>query len=119
MDMAIEVTVGSTGAVTCVPEKKSKRKGKGTITWELKTSGYDFLDMQFLDPQPAPGIFSNKVVKANKITIVDDNPGGTVAVEYPYLITVVAQSSKSARMASSSLRAPETTRSPVIRNEPT
>jgi len=116
--MAIKVTVDATGAVICDPETKSKSKGKGTITWELKTSGYNFVDMRFLDPQPAAGIFSNKVVKPNKITIDDDNPGGTVAVDYPYVISVVATSAESGRMASSSLKSPETTRSPVIRNDP-
>ncbi len=116
--MAIKVTVDATGVVTCDPETKSKSKGKGTITWELKTSGYNFVDMQFLDPQPAAGIFSNKDVKANKITIEDDNPGGPVAVDYPYVITVVATSVESGRMASAGLKAPETTRSPVIRNDP-
>jgi hypothetical protein len=117
--MTIEVTVDATGAVVCNPEKKSKPKGKSTITWKLKTPGYDFVDMQFLEPQPAGGIFSNKKVKPDKITLDDDNPGGTVAVEYPYAITVVATSMKSERVTSSGLRAPETTRSPVIRNEPT
>jgi hypothetical protein len=34
------------------------------------------------------------------------------------VITVVATSAKSDRMASSSLRSPETTRSPIIRNDP-
>jgi len=116
--MTIKVAVDATGAVVCNPEIKSKSKGKGTITWELKTSGYDFVDMQFLDPQPAAGIFSNKVVKPNKITLDDNNPGGSVAVDYPYAITVVATSAKSDRMASSSLRSPETTRSPIIRNDP-
>lgn len=116
--MTIKVTVGVDGAV-CDPEIKSKHKGKTTITWELKTSGYNFVNMQFLDPQPASGIFSNKIVKPNKITIEDNNPGGTVAVDYPYAITLVPQSAASGHKAESGLKAVIATGSPVIRNEPT
>lgn len=116
--MTIKVTVDATGAIVCNPKIKSKSKGKGTITWEMKTSGYDFVDVNFLDPQPAPGIFSNKIVKPKQMTIDDNNPGGSAAVDYPYAITVVAKPAKSDQMASSSLRSPETTRSPIIRNDP-
>ena len=117
--MTIRITVDSGGNVIYDPQVKSKNKGKTTITWELKTSGYNFTDMRFLDPQPADGIFSNKVVKTNKITIDDDNPGGTVAVDYPYVITVVAQAATPGKQAGPGIKSVIGTSSPVIRNEPT
>ena len=118
--MTIKVTVDATGVVICDPVRKVKGKGKGTITWELKTSGYDFVDMHFEDPQPPAGIFSNKVVKKNKITIDDDVKAGTPAVDYTYVITVTKESktpTKTAmRTASTSL---ESSGKAIIRNEPT
>ncbi len=84
--MAIKVSVDANGNAY-VPAKEDKGKGKSTITWELMTKDYRFTGLTFLDPQPPPGIFSNLVVKDNKITIDDDNPGTRLA-EYPYRVEV-------------------------------
>lgn len=73
--MAIKVSVDANGNAY-VPKEEEKKKGKSTITWELMTKDYRFTGLTFLDPQPPPGIFSNLVVKDNKITIDDNNPGG-------------------------------------------
>lgn len=116
--MSIEVTVDGDGTPTCTPATKSKAKGSGKLTWHLKTAGYDFTGLQFDDPQPAAGIFTNKTVLANKITMDDNNPGGGSAVDYPYTIGVAASASKpvkGARLESGRLGSG----SAVIRNEPT
>ena len=116
--MTIEVTVDTAGTVTCNPEKKVKGKGKGEITWELKTPGYDFVDMKFDDPQPPAGVFTNKVVKKNKITIDDDVKVGTPAVDYPYTIFVTKSAAISAKTAIASKRL-ESSGKAIIRNDPT
>lgn len=111
--MTIKVTVDANGSAY-VPDKEDKHKGKDTITWELMTKGYKFTGLTFLDPQPPPGIFSNLVVKDNKITIDDDNPGGRLA-EYPYRVEVEATGSGArAAMAGGFAEA----NAPVIRNVP-
>lgn len=118
--MTIKVTVDATGAVICEPEKKVKGKGKDTITWEFKTPGYDFVDLKFEDPQPPDGVFTNKDVKKNKITIDDDVKVGTPAVDYSYIITVTEASktlTKSATMTAGTRL--ESSGKAIIRNDPT
>ena len=53
--------------------------------------------MKFVDPQPPAGVFSNKVVKPNKITLDDDVKSRDSAVDYPYEITVTKVRRTSAR----------------------
>jgi hypothetical protein len=113
--MTIDVTVDANGAVICDPKKKVKGKGKGTITWDLKTKGYKFVGLVFEEPPPTAGVFSNPIVKDKKITIEDDVKEGTPVVDYPYVISLTEEPTASTKSASTRL---ESSGRAVIRNDP-
>lgn len=124
--MTIKITVNDDGTISADPRTKDKDKGKDTITWELKTKGYKFVEPGVnwgtQKPPTAPGadnVFSNMKVKDTKITVDDDNPGGSTT-DYPYTLNIVPDSKdhaskfKSSDSASMLLAAGD----PIIRNGP-
>lgn len=113
--MTIDVYLDTTQTppVTVVPQVKDKDKGKGTITWK-PASGQDFsfVSLTFVSN---PGCFGVPDVKPNKITVDDDNSGGTSVGDFPYVIVV----SFEGKNYSSATPGPGAESSdPTIRNKP-
>lgn len=121
--MTIEVTVKADGTYSCTPATKEKKKGKGSITWEMKTDGWHFVEpgvtwgTQTPAGAPAPNtVFTNTTVKAKKITVDDDNQNGSGSsnYDYPYTLSIAADSPAHGRGSPSLEKSSE-----IIRNTPT
>lgn len=125
--MTIKVTINSDGGYTCDPGIKDKAKGKGSITWKIQTDGYHFASpgVTWGTPDPSTGpkgsdVFGAPDIDGNKMTVTDDNGGGST-VDYPYSLTIVADPTSQASKPTTDKVHPvrHEKNDPIIRNEPT
>jgi hypothetical protein len=89
--MSIKVYLDTSAAppVTCDPPTKEKSRGKNRrITWEPASGQkFDFSSLTFANDPPC---FGTPTVKKKKITVRDDNTGGSTVGEFPYTVVVAS-----------------------------
>jgi hypothetical protein len=88
MTMTISVSLNTSvnPPVTCDPPIKDKDRGHDTVTWK-PASGEKFA-FASLSMHGNPACFGTPNVQNNKITISDNNSGGSSVGEFPYTLTV-------------------------------
>lgn len=89
--MTIKVCLDTTARppVTCDPVIKIKERGANdVITWERDAGDqFDFVSVTFARN---PGCFGTPKVTKDKITVSDNNSGGTSVGDFPYTVVVTA-----------------------------